>query len=136
MPVVVTIVPNFNVEPEELLDIDKRLAEVTGWGTFMRLAPLHEYPTVTLPASEFDGDLLENYEFVITRRFSYGGECYVGGANGEVLNVDAFIGAYITFLESQRTLTDQQAMEVPFQDVFHEGADVMNTKPLNYKTPS
>jgi hypothetical protein len=134
MPVVATIVPNFTVEPEELLDIEKRLTEVTGWGTFMRLAPLHEYPTVTLPAAEFDGDLLENYEFVVTRRFSYDGECYVGGVNGEVLNVDAFIGAYIAFLESQRNINDQE-MEIPFQDVFDEGTDIKNTKPVDTESP-
>jgi hypothetical protein len=100
--IVANIIPNFNVEPEELLDIDKRLTELTQLGTYLRLSPLSENPSVTLPASEVDGVLVESYEFVITRRFFYGGECHIGGANDEVLNVDIFMRAYMDFLESQR----------------------------------
>jgi hypothetical protein len=53
--------------------------------------------SITIPVAEYDAGLeyststVENYSFVITRRFFHYGEWHVGGANGEILNVYTYV---------------------------------------------
>lgn len=38
-----------------------------------------------------DGEWMESYEFVMVRRYRMGGDLIVGGANGEVVNISAYV---------------------------------------------
>lgn len=50
-------------------------------------APLHNTPSYVGHGVEVFGEKYDTYEFVITRRFAKDEQKYVGGANGEIVNV-------------------------------------------------
>lgn len=56
---------------------------------------------MTLRAAEVEGEVVEDYEFIVTRRFKRKGCIFIGGINGEIMNVTAFF----EMLEEQAELS-------------------------------
>jgi hypothetical protein len=105
--------PRYELRPEDTRDFGKVLSELPQMERFFNEAPLGQNAVVTLAATEFDSgrdelEVLENYQFVITRRYTFHGELHVGGANGEILNVYTFISGLRTFLEEQKALAEHR----------------------------
>lgn len=101
------IFPVFDAEADSHPDLDSYLASISRMEKALLKTPLHQNPVVSLAKAEFDNEagsstnVVDNYEFLITRRFMFYGEWHVGGANGEVLNVHTFISGFRAFWESQ-----------------------------------
>jgi hypothetical protein len=106
------IIPRFKLDAEDAPNIQKYLNEIPQMERFFTEAPLTQQPVATLARAEVligfeEAELVvDNYQFVITRRFTVGGELHVGGANGEVLNVYTFISNLRRFLEEQLELQE------------------------------
>lgn len=104
------IFPKFELTHEDTAMIEQFLQTIPKMERYFQEAPLSESPTVTLSSAEFDEGMehswgvVENYQFIITRRFMLHGELHVGGANGEILNVYTFISGLKRFLEEQLAL--------------------------------
>jgi hypothetical protein len=107
MTVRATIFPQFALKPEELGDVEGIVSRIPQLAKFLTEVPFHSTPVMTLSTAHFDGMIVEDYQFVITRRFRLGGELHIGGANGEVLNVDTFISGFTAYLEEQLNLRDR-----------------------------
>ena len=100
------VFPIFNFKPEDDANLAIYLDRLPMLEAYMSGAPLQEKPVVTLSKVQIVGDddnveAIENLEFIITRRYKSGGELYVGGANGEVLNVTAFISNFTAALKER-----------------------------------
>jgi hypothetical protein len=87
------IFPVFELKPEDVPNIRKYLADIPQMERFFVETPL-------------DLVVLENYQFVITRRFKLYGEWHVGGANGEILNVYTLVTGLKTFFEGELALRE------------------------------
>lgn len=78
------------LKPEELSNFKSLAPQME---RFFAETPLTQNPVATITKAEVDTglehsrEIVENYQFVITRRYMFGGELHVGGANGEVLNI-------------------------------------------------
>lgn len=101
------IFPVFEAGDESVSDLDAYLAAIPKIEKSLLETPLHQNPIMVLAKAEFDDGpefptgVVDDYEFIITRRFKLYGEWHVGGANGEILNVYAFLSSFKAFWESQ-----------------------------------
>jgi hypothetical protein len=100
------IFPVFDFKSEDDTNLATYLDRIPMLEAYMSGAPLQEKPVVTLSKAEVltDSNNIESVEvleFIITRRFRFGGELYVGGANGEALNVTSFISNFTEALKER-----------------------------------
>lgn len=64
--------------------------EIENLEDFMTQANLQDNIVFTVAKGYVGGELIEEYKFMVTRRYLLDGELHLGGANGEVLNMTAF----------------------------------------------
>ncbi|MBC9704870.1 MAG: hypothetical protein H9W81_07820 [Enterococcus sp.] len=70
-------------------DVKDALAKLRG---YMSENSLIGGMVFTAESAAVDGlGQVENYQFIVTRRFFIDGELHLGGANGEIVNVDAMV---------------------------------------------
>lgn len=92
--VTANIIPMGTFDPEDTSEEELR-EEIEDLIEMYKTTSLLDTFTVVIssPVTIVNGShevVVDEYSFVVTRRWSYGGDFYVGGAAGEALNVDEF----------------------------------------------
>lgn len=108
------IFPKFLFGQETLSDLQAIRTRLQYLETNLVESPLGQFPVVALGSTEFIAErpdsfeVMDSYEFIITRRYKLHGEWHVGGANGEILNVYTFITGFKTALDERITLMESK----------------------------